>query len=204
MTAPTLSRTVTLLFGKSQSGKSTLLDDLLYEHNRVIIWDFKNALGATLRTNDLRKLMYYCKDNPFFRVVVSDPSLFPSLCTVVSTMKNVVFAIDEIQLVVMGRKSLLDALSQILFVGTQNKISLYISTQRPSRLHVDIRSQWTRALFFNQTEPADLQWIKDISTGKVAEDVKALKFREYVDINFDGAVTRGVTPIPKKRKKGGT
>lgn len=201
MTAPTLSRPVTLLFGKGQSGKSTLLDDLLYNHNRVIIWDFKNKLDATLRTNDLRKLMYYCKDNPFFRVVVSDPALFPALCVIVSTMKDVIFAIDEVQIVLRGKKSLIDALQEMIFVGTKNRIGFYITTQRPGKLHIDIRSQWLRMISFNQTEPDDLAWIRGISSAQVADEVKALKFREYIDLDFEGAYTRGVTPAPHSHRR---
>jgi len=201
MTAPALSRPVTLIFGKSQSGKSTLLDDLLYNHNRVIIWDFKNKLSASLRTNDLRKLMYYCKDNPFFRVVVSDPALFPSLCVIVATMKNVVFAIDEVQLVLRGRKSLTDSLDEIIFAGTKNRIGFYITTQRPNCLHPNIRSQWLRMISFNQTEPSDLDWIRGISSAAVAEEVKKLKFREFIDLDFEGGHTRGVTPGLSRAKE---
>lgn len=201
MTVHALSRPVTLIFGKSQSGKSTLLDDLLFNHNRVIIWDFKAKLSASLKTNDLRKLMYYCKDNPFFRVVVSDPALFPALCVIVSTMRDVIFAIDEVQLVLRGKKALIGALQEMVFTGTKNRIGFYITTQRPMALHTDIRSQWLRMISFNQTEPADLDWIRGVSSAQVAEEVKALKFREYVDLDFEGGHRRGVTPAPSHRKK---
>lgn len=195
---------MTLIFGKGQSGKSSLLDDLLYNHSRVIAWDFKNKLGATLRTNDLRKLMYYAKDNPFFRIVVSDPALFPALCMIVSTMQDVVFAVDEIQIPLRGgsHKALIASLSEMIFVGTKNKIGFYATTQCPKSLHRDIRSQWLRMISFNQTEPADLDWIRGISSAKVAEKVKALKFHEYVDLDFEGNHRRGISPaFPHKRKE---
>lgn len=194
-----LSREVTLLFGKSQSGKSALLNDLLYNHNRVIIFDPKAALDAEFKTGDLRKLYLHCKDKVFFRALISDPLLFPGLCVMVATMKDVVLAIDEIQMVVMGTRALNAALMDLVFVGTKNRVSLFITTQRPMKLHTDIRSQFTKAIFFNQSEPADLRYIADVSDRDTAERVKALKPHHFISVSWTGETSQGITTAPRKR-----
>ena len=186
-----LSRDVNLYFGKSQSGKSKLLNDVLYErgNERSIVYDFKNEIDATLRTNDLNKLYHHCKDGVFFRVVVSDPLLFPALCAMVGTMKNVTFGIDEIQTVVMGSKQLNEALKRLIFVGTKNRISLHIATQRPGVLHIDLRSQFTMVYTFNQSEEADRKWIATASGHKqLFDDVQQLKPHHFISFTWDGVV----------------
>lgn len=191
-----LSRQVVEIFGKSQSGKSYLLNDLLYDkgNERSVIFDPKNEIDATLRTNNLNKLYHHCKDGVFFRVVVSDPLLFPALCAMVTTMRHVTFAIDEIQMVAGNKKALDQALQNLVFVGTKQRISLYITTQRPMKLHSDIRSQYTRMIVFNQTEPADRKWIADAAGERALfDEVQKLKPRCYVSVTWDGIVTRGTT-----------
>jgi hypothetical protein len=116
-------------------------------------------------------------------------------------MKDVVFAIDEVQLVLRGKKALTESLHEMIFAGTKNRIGFYITTQRPMALHTDIRSQWLRLILFNQTEPADLDWIRGVSSVKVSEEVKQLKFHEYVDLDFEGNHRRGTSPAPRKRKE---
>lgn len=197
-----LSRSVELIFGKSQSGKSYLLNELLYDkgNERSIIFDFKNQIDATLRTNDLKRLYHHCRDGVFFRCVVSDPLLFPALCAMVRTMRGVSFAIDEIQTVVMGRKALDAALQELVFVGTKQRINLYITTQRPMRLHADIRSQYTRMVCFHQSEPSDRKWLAEAAAERTLFDAVAkLQPRQYVSITWDGGIQYGSTI--KKRKE---
>ena len=188
-----LSRDVNLYFGKSQSGKSALLNDVLYDegNERSIVYDFKNEIDATLRTNDLNKLYHHCRDGVFFRVVVSDPLLFPALCAMVATMRHVTFGIDEIQTVVMGSKQLNAALMQLIFVGTKNKISLHIATQRPGVLHINLRSQFTKVYTFNQSEESDRKWIATASgSGILFDDVQQLKPHCFVSFTWDGVLQR--------------
>lgn len=196
-----LSRDVNLYFGKSQSGKSHLLNDVLYEqgNERSIIYDFKNEIDATLRTNDLNKLYHHCKDGVFFRVVVSDPLLFPALCSMVATMRNVSFGIDEIQTVVMRSKALNEALLNLIFVGTKNRISLHIATQRPGVLHIDLRSQFTKVVTFNQSEEADRKWIATSSGSRALfDDVQQLKPHHFISYTWDGVIQRHA-PIEQKQ-----
>lgn len=193
-----LSREVNLFFGKSQSGKSTLLNELLYNHSRVLIYDFKNRLDAELRTNDLRKVFLHCKDRAFFRVCVSDPLQFPALCALAGMLRDCVFVIDEIQTVVAGTRQLNEALQRLVFVGTKNRISLYIATQRPMRLHTDIRSQYTAAYLFTQGEPSDVRWIHGTMGKQVAQDVQQLQPRHYIRASWTGDIERGKTMLSRK------
>jgi len=199
-----LSRKVVEIFGKGQSGKSKLLNDLLYQrgNERCIIFDFKNEIDATYRTNDLQKLYRYCKDGVFFRVVVSNPMLFPALCEMVKTMRNVTFAVDEMQMVVGNRAAISDALKEMCFVGTMRKINMYLTTQRPIKMHGDLRSQYTEVILFNQSEPDDLKWIRGAAGGKaVAADVQHLKPHHYITVSWDGVIGRGVTTPPQKGRR---
>jgi len=199
-----LSREVVEIFGKSQSGKSALLNDLLYQrgNERSIIYDFKNEIDATLRTNDLQKLYRTCKDGVFFRVVVSDPFVFPALCAMVNTMKGVTFAIDEIQTVVQNRKAMNEALMQLIFAGTKQRINMYMTTQRPMKMHADLRSQFTKLIVFNQSEPQDLKWVSEAAGDHMLfQEVQRLKPHHYITVTWDGVTGRGVTTPPRKGRK---
>ncbi len=202
----TLSRDVNLYFGKSQSGKSKLLNEMLYEkgNERSIVYDFKNEIDATLRTNDLNKLYHHC-NGVFFRVVVSDPLLFPSLCAMVETMRNVAFGIDEIQTVVMGSKQLNESLQRLIFAGTKQRISLHIATQRPGVLHINMRSQFTKVFTFNQSEESDRKWIATSSgEGKLFDEIQRLKPHHFISYTWDGIIQRHAPiPITKRLRKGG-
>ncbi|MBL4791256.1 MAG: hypothetical protein JKY60_20165 [Kordiimonadaceae bacterium] len=180
------------LFGKSQSGKSTMMDRILRGQPRVILFDAlparaENAsregyvkietmieLQEAVRRNYETGFRYWFKpenDEDFLVLALSDLSKFmidhQDQYAAKYGLKNIadlVFAVDEMADCYPNHAlpKKLNGFSKMCRSGRHSRIHLIGATQRPAEVGTKFRGQLEKRIFFTLTEPADLRAIADI------------------------------------------
>lgn len=190
------TREVVFETGKTGSGKSILLRQMLLDKPRVIIFDtiseYKDLTPSypALFIHTLEDLIDYLMENGNkpFRIIFDpeDPdylmtltneqeiTVFDFTCKFIyESLTNVIFAIEEIANY-MTLPHRLDYIRKIVRFGRHSAISLYATTQRPADIPPVIRAQITRFISFRQHEPRDIEWIRQL-LGEEALTLKNLE-----------------------------
>ena len=188
------SREVVLITGKTGSGKSVLMKDLLLKQERCIIFDSileypeQDPPFPALFIYNYRDLINYLINNqhkPYKIVFVplQDPkseiqlktgetlTIFELVCKVAyETLNNVTFAVEEIANF-MNKNSCPLYFDKIIRLGRHSSISIACTTQRPADMHPNLKAQCTRFISFKQHLPNDIEWIRQI----IGDEAFALK-----------------------------
>lgn len=166
------TRELVTIYGVSGTGKSHLMNELLYDYDRVIAVDRRGCIDAEFRTDNVRDISLHCYRVPFYRVALTDSRKFDELCTMLTEHPGkfggpLMLAVDEIQSVLYRYKGQLpESFYNIIFEGRHDEISVMTTTQRVKNLDINIRSQYTRIFSFRQSEPADVSWLRSIVYGE--------------------------------------
>lgn len=183
-------RDVILIFGQSGEGKSELLNQLLYDYNKVIIVDQFGELDAELYTDDPARVLRHCKGSPFYRVVFTNLDRINELCSVVTQLHDLVFAVDEVQNIYEWKgRNVEPSATDIIFSGRHYGCSLVITTVSPMIVPISFRRQQKRVITFRLTEQADLKWLKSVCPRPdLIDELRFFPQRKYLDIRRDGTV----------------
>lgn len=187
-------RETTLIAGKSTYGKSCFADQYLYFYNRVIILDpLLEHDGKYIAIPGL--IERHITGNPIYRVKTDCILEFENLCNLIirhgDARNRITFAIEEItRLDLDARLKRFPKFRQICFAGGHSGIDLCIIAQRISTIPISLRSQYTKIITFNQTEPDDLDYLKSVSQDELIACVPTLPPREYIEITTQTIVRR--------------
>jgi len=185
-------REISLVFGKTGSGKSNYIKTYLSELSRIIIIDPLNEYPGRSFT-DIGEMMDYLEplaepkpENKFCVKSCNADDLEP-ISEIVNAMDDVTFIIEEAQRCLpASNEKLPDAFNRIIFQGRHFGRSLAIAAQRPSIVNIRARSQWTRVISFNLTEPSDVGWLENVSgydlTASPENDIRKLPVGRYIEI----------------------
>jgi hypothetical protein len=210
------SREISLVFGKTGSGKSNYIKTYLDDLNRVIIMDPLDEYPAQ-EFQDVSEMVDYLesvegtfwnngkKERKPFRVKSCNILHLEAIGEIVDGMEDVTFIIEEAQRCLpASRQDLPDSLQRIIFLGRHFGRSLVVAAQRPSIVHIAARSQWTRIVTFNLTEVGDVRWLEGTSGYDVQteHDIRKLPVGDYFEIT-PGGFERKRAPlyVPRKTRK---
>ncbi len=153
--------------GKTGMGKTRWSRAFLKSQSRVIVMDTMLEHDGIL-FEDLGDMIDHLMRYPTFRVRTEFIDDFPMLCSIAFATGRCWLIVEETQRVLpASRKELPASFLDLIYRGRHKRVSLLMISQRPSTIHIAARSQWTRIITFNQTEPADIDWIQDTSGFKV-------------------------------------
>ena len=193
---------VRVILGKRGSGKSWALRDMIASEPRVLLYDtLKEPTYDKLKR--VEKFPELCKlliANPaVFRVAYSWDGVaehevdFDRVCNAVYACRGLTFAVDEVDLFT-SPTFIPRPLDKVISLGRHRGISLWVASRRPKEIHSLIRSQANRVMSFAQTEPADLEWCRQVM-GSQADELPGLG--QYKSLTwFDGQ--KPVTEAPEK------
>ena len=167
---------ITLIFGKSWTGKTARVMHELIGERRVVLVDPKCAQLAKLpgwkhlwpeydpeieRWVDWELPQFFMDNLDAFRVVVHFRSDYKRnlelLCRFLKAVKGLVVAVDEIGLFCPPgpSQSLGPRATEMIVSGTHEGIQFVATAQRPSMVHGTIRSAANRMLFYRIDERND-------------------------------------------------
>lgn len=217
--ALTQEREVILVYGKTGMGKSRWTKRYLKTKKRVMICDGMDEHEGE-KFDDLADMLDHCERYPTFRVrsewwheapmmaaiamAVNDPKRHgadPDDQKKKAKIPELVLAIEESQRALpSGAKPLPASIENALYRGRHHHVTLVAISQRPSTVHIGLRSQWTRLVVFHQTEGSDLHWLSQ-QTGEHEEEFSNLAPGEYWEFTPLGGERlmlpdqRDVTPL---------
>jgi DNA helicase HerA-like ATPase len=193
-----LERSIIEVFGMTGMGKSRWTREYLKPKERVIIMDTQNEHDGIL-FDDLGAMIDHIRAYRTFRVRTEYPDDFEMLCAIAFAAGNCTLVIEEAQRVLPpSRTSPPDSFLNVVYRGRHPRVSLLLVSQRPTTVHIAARSQWNRIICFRQTEPADVDWITNVS-GYGDIDPLHLPQSRYYDISPMGCAM-GTAPGWDKKK----
>ncbi len=188
-----MKRDVILIVGKTGYGKSLWLKLYLRSALRVFAFDPAASLDAELLTGDAWLDSYDAgKFSPglAFRAMTVYPQDLELVGSLAHIAGNCTLALEEFSMLHRRGESMPDWLSRLVFLGRHRSVSIVAVAQRAATIPVDVRSQVTRLISFNQSEPDDLLWMRPFLSRDEAGDCAALARGECFDIRPDGTKTR--------------
>lgn len=124
------------------------------------------------------------KDPPIFRVAFSWNGVaereidFARVCEAVYCSRSLVFAVDEIDTFCAPTYTPRH-LDMIVSLGRHRGISFWGATRRPKEIPALIRAQANEVISYTQTEPADLDWCRQVM-GERADELPGLgKYKAF-------------------------
>ncbi|MCK9282165.1 MAG: DUF87 domain-containing protein [Melioribacteraceae bacterium] len=153
-------REITIIYGKTGTGKSHLAKELIYNYNRVVIIDPKAEYMDGLVFNNFIDLVDYYKDN--------EPDEFIFICRFESDLEHeYIFKfcqiIEDVLLVVEEAEIYISpyakssAFLDLCRYGRHHNVSILGIARRVSELSINFRALVTRLISFKQTEPVDIK-----------------------------------------------
>ncbi len=106
---------------------------------------------------------------------------FEFCCRAILACENIHFAVEEIGLHCNSWK-IPPALQTIISAGRHRNISFSCTSQRASNVHPLIRALSTDIITFLQTEPRDIEWLREV-IGDRADDVPNLPQYQFIHWN---------------------
>jgi hypothetical protein len=116
--------------------------------------------GEEFRNTD--DMIDHLMEHRVFRVKTEALDEFPHICAIAYAARRCHLVVEESQRVLpSGHKDLPPSFKDVVYRGRHRRVSLVLISQRASTIHIAARSQWSRLIIFNQTEPADVGWLLD-------------------------------------------
>lgn len=158
-----MRRRVTLIFGRTGTGKSTLARRLAANERRILILDPLGEFAGTIFF-DFDSLAAYLNA----RDVIESTREFRAVCRfsddvdveyffkLARGIPDYTLCIDEAE-IFLDPRSMNDDFLWIIRYGRHKQISLITVARRVPELSVDLRAQASTILTFTQSEPRDLK-----------------------------------------------
>jgi len=184
---------VRIVVGKRGFGKSWALRGMLRTEPRVVLYDTlkEKTYNEFSRIEGFPALCRFLATNPaIFRVAYSWDGTAPReldferVCEAVFCCRGLTFAVEEVDQY-CNSSFLPRHLDMIVSLGRHRDLSVWVASRRPKEIHPLIRSQANQVVSFAQTEPADLEWSRQV-IGDLSADLPGLK--KYRSLTWkDGA-----------------
>ncbi len=172
---------ITIIVGRAQMGKTSLMKLLIREHsNRLIIFDSNNEYGeyGLLITDDFKKLYERIHSNDFpIRFFCDD---FNRFCVFLKSVKNFTLCVDELHSYAEG-KECPKSFKELIRRHAHLNMSFFGAAHQITLIHRALRSQWTRLIIFQQIDFDDLNVLRKF--GAEPESVRTLSKFKWIVLN---------------------
>jgi DNA helicase HerA-like ATPase len=193
-------REINLVFGKTGFGKSFLAKEILIQQfKRLLIAcptdeEYPNAVEF----ETIEEYWEHVSKHKIFRVLNRNVFDLNALLAIGLELGNCCVCIEEAQRYMPVHSTLSDQMLKFILEGRHRNMSGILISQRPSKVNIDIRSQWTRIFSFWQTEKADVDWLRGV-TGFDLEKLESLRVGEYYEITPHSAEIKILNKILDKK-----
>lgn len=180
-------RDVLACIGKTGYGKSTWMKLYTEYHTRLFIYDPKHSYPNVHWVENVLEIEEIMNDPEIkmFRLGISSPDEVPFLAAQSMMAGNNLLVIEECATVFdKGQRSLPDSLKHIIFLGREGRVSIAMVAQRASYIPIDMRSQCSRIITFNQHEGSDVDWLNDFFSKEQTKNMSHLP--KLVCYDYDG------------------
>lgn len=175
-------RTVTVIFGKTGTGKSYLAKQIIDSYTRVIICDPKHEYTGLIFTN-FSDLSEYYKDNvpEKFTFVCRfeselDYNYLFKLCLII---EDLLLVVEEAEIYISpGARS--SSFLDLVRYGRHHGISILGIARRATELSIDFKAMCDKIISFKQTFPRDIKTMQELGF----ENIETLPDYEYIEIDF--------------------
>lgn len=161
-------RTVELVVGVQGSGKTLLANELVFDHDRIIIVDQRDEYSVGQAFTDFEAMALEAeKRERFVFVWKGDPKHVNDIFHLAFALERICILLEEATLYPMEEHPLLR--KAVLFGRKPARISIIANTQRPQLLEPDYRSQVTHVWAFRNSELSALQWLRSYFGAQIQE-----------------------------------
>lgn len=182
-----IANTIVFVTGRKGCGKSTLVRELMREHDRVVVLDYIGEYGpecgATVHRGAIAcaRALERWHDRPRFclslRVTEERDAL--ELLEIVAKMRGILLVVEESSwLCAPGR--LPRELAYLVRMGRHQEISQLYVAQRPAMVHRDVTSQADVIVSFQQHGERDVAYLEGTVLADRAAHVRELKPFEII------------------------
>lgn len=196
-----MDREVVIILGKTGYGKSTWLRKFAVKFPKLFVFDPFRAMQAEYLTSEQileRHDKGDFKNRSRFSVgsnILPDLDLLGAVSFLTG---NCVFVIEECGVAFHKGERIPDWLSEIIFLGRHQSVSVVLTAQRAASIPIELRSQASRFVSFRQTEKHDVKWCEDY-VGDRAQELATLPKFECLDADNEGVSRYAINP-PGSRK----
>lgn len=187
------------VFGHKGSGKSTLVKELVEEHDRVIIFDTMGEYeGAIEDFSEAVRELGRVQDARRFRVAIRLPEDYDALeaMEVAYDVTDCLVVFEEVSFY-CSPSSMPTILKKFVRYGRHRQISQIYVSRRPAEINRDLTAQSDLIVSFRQHEPNDVDYLRKLM-GPDADKLPRLgKYR----IIASGDVASAPLPIVERLAK---
>lgn len=168
MSAPSKSE-ITLVIGRKESGKSTLIKRGLARVRHFVVWDVKGEYadpqvgvpGARLWTSMRAWREHLLAGGTIEREVFHCPErVFAPWCRWIAQTSNLLVVIEELSRYCVGQRPP-PHLADLFERSRHIPIDLVCTTAKPTRVFSDLRSQVDAAIVARMSEPNDIAYLTE-------------------------------------------
>lgn len=178
-------RDIILVLGRTGQGKSVWTRTFLKPQRRLFAYD--PLMETNVSYYDTQKLLsYYDKIekrrelNGRLRIGARHFDDVPLLNSSAYLSQNCWLSLEEASVVFEGNHRCPDWIRDSIFIGRHVNLSILVTAQRPTSIPVDLRSQASRVVCFNQHEKKDVSWLENFF-GERIDEIPTLKPLECLD-----------------------
>lgn len=196
------------LFGRKGSGKSELAKKIIREHPRVFVFDTLAEYGKGFKVHEGKQAcidaMLSVKDSRAYRLSLRVLELEDNLALMELAYEfpRCMVVVEETSL--YARPTYLPTeIARLVRYGRHREIDQVYIARRPSEVHRDLTAQADVIVSFEQREPRDVKYLREIA-GEEAERVRSLpKYKVLAFGQLDKvplAVTAQLAELPGKNQ----
>lgn len=160
-----MSRKITLIFGKTGTGKSTKAKSLIKESlsSRIIVIDALAEYDEFIIVENFLDFYEYVKDNQDFKLACrfSSDMDIEYLFKIVFELGNILLIVEEAEIYISPYAKQSNFLRLVRY-GRHKNISIIGIARRAAELSIDLRANTDNIISFKQTELTDIEIMKKI------------------------------------------
>lgn len=196
-------RDVIIVLGRTGMGKSIWTRIFMRSKTRVFASDLLTDFNADYLSED--ELLGLHDDGYFdrgknFRVATSHADDLETLGCVAFVHGKAWLLIEEAGFYFDAGARAPKWMKNAVFLGRHQELSIIITAQRPTSIPVDMRSQASRIICFNQHETNDVKWL-DSYFGERSEEIADLKELECLDATSKEITRYFITPEADDKRR---
>ena len=156
---------ITIIYGMTGTGKTTMAKKIVDETDRVIIID---------PLEEYTGLLFYTFEDLHYYLVSVNPKEFRCICRfsqdhdidyifkLAELIQNVLIVVEEAEIYISRQAQQNNSFLHVVRYGRHYNVALLCIARRVAELNINVRSMTKRIISFKQIEPKDLIYMKNL------------------------------------------